>query len=99
MPEKTAEVITPAEQEQEGEEEPVIEEKAEAKDASTWNEEGINQQAKGLYDKAIESFDKALAVALETLGDKDPLIATYLNNLGSTWNAMGEHFLRLTVIK
>ena len=42
------------------------------------------------YDKALEYFEKSLAIDLKTLGDEHPIVATSYNNIGIVWRSKGE---------
>ncbi|MEA3548429.1 MAG: tetratricopeptide repeat protein, partial [Thermodesulfobacteriota bacterium] len=42
-------------------------------------------------DKAIDFYNKALAIDLKVLGDQHPKVATYYNNLGSAWTSKGDY--------
>ncbi|MCH7501540.1 MAG: tetratricopeptide repeat protein [Nitrospinae bacterium] len=55
------------------------------------NEAGLMADNLGRYDSAMEYYDKALAIYLETLGPDHPDVATLWNNLGLAWKAKGEH--------
>ena len=43
------------------------------------------------YDKALEYFEKSLAIDLKTLGDEHPIVATSYNNIGMVWKRKGEY--------
>jgi tetratricopeptide (TPR) repeat protein len=45
----------------------------------------------GRYDVAIEYYNKALAIDLETYGPDHPKVATLWNNLGGAWVSKGEY--------
>ena len=42
-----------------------------------------NIGAKGEYDKALEHYQKALAIQLKKLGPEHPSVATSYNNIGA----------------
>jgi tetratricopeptide (TPR) repeat protein len=45
----------------------------------------------GNYDKALEYYEKSLAIGLKTLGDEHPDMVTSYNNIGSIWYNKGEY--------
>ncbi|MCP3897019.1 MAG: tetratricopeptide repeat protein, partial [Moraxella sp.] len=55
------------------------------------NDYGAILDELGEYDKAIEYYEKALAIDIKTYGDQHPDVARDLNNLGSAWNSLGEY--------
>ncbi|EGD81841.1 kinesin light chain isoform 1 [Salpingoeca rosetta] len=59
--------------------------------ADTFGNLGIAYASKGEYDKAIAYYEKALAVFVETLGEKHPSTANTYNNLGLAYDSKGEH--------
>ena len=54
------------------------------------NEVGMMAHTLGRYDIAIQYFEKALAIDLETRGPEHPDIAIRWNNLGAAWKTKGE---------
>lgn len=44
----------------------------------------------GFSKKAVEYYEKALAIDREVYGEKHPSVATDLNNLGSAWDSLGD---------
>jgi len=45
----------------------------------------------GNFDKALEYYQKCLAIRLKTLGEEHPHVATAYNNIGNTWYSKGEY--------
>merc|ERR1712072_179531 len=45
----------------------------------------------GNQDKAIEYFEKSLAIKLETLGSEHPSVASSYNNLGAVYETQGNY--------
>ena len=43
------------------------------------------------HKKAIEYFEKALAIDLKIYGDEHPTVAIRWNNLGGAWDSLGEY--------
>jgi hypothetical protein len=52
---------------------------------------GLIVKGVGEYSKAIEYYEKALAITLEVHGDQHPTVAIRYNNLGSVCKASGEY--------
>ena len=59
--------------------------------ATSYNNIGSMYWSKGEHDKVIESFEKALAITLATLGDSHPSTAGTYNNIGSAHRSKGEY--------
>lgn len=47
--------------------------------------------ALGEHEKAIELYEQALTIDLETYGEDHPNVAINRNNLGAAWDALGEY--------
>ena len=45
----------------------------------------------GNYDKALEYYEKSLAIRLKTLDSEHPSVATSYNNIGLVWKLKGEY--------
>ena len=55
----------------------------------TYNSLGIVYDNLGRYDKAIEYYEKALVVNLETFGPEHPTVGTLYDNLGGVYDLQG----------
>ena len=51
--------------------------------AISYNNIGGVHDKKGEYDKALEHYQKALAIQLKQLGPEHPSVATSYNNIGA----------------
>ena len=60
-------------------------------DADLLSQLGDCETKFGSYDKALEYFEKSLAIYLKTLGGEHPSVATSYNNIGSTWDDKDEY--------
>ena len=58
--------------------------------ATSYNNIGQVWHSKGEYDKALEYYEKGLAIYLKTLGGEHPDVATSYNNIGQVWKNKGE---------
>jgi tetratricopeptide (TPR) repeat protein len=56
-----------------------------------YNTLGLAYYNKGEYDKALEYYEKDLAISIKTLGAEHPAVATSYNNIGGAYNAKGEY--------
>ena len=59
--------------------------------ATSYNNIGLTWKTKGEYDKALEYYEKCLAIYLKTLGEEHPYVATSYNNIGLAWDSKGEY--------
>ncbi|MBF0566466.1 MAG: tetratricopeptide repeat protein [Nitrospirae bacterium] len=55
------------------------------------NEYGEGLRTMGQYNRAIEYYEKALAIDLASFGDKHPNVAIYNNNIGLAWDSLGQY--------
>ncbi|MCH7501595.1 MAG: tetratricopeptide repeat protein [Nitrospinae bacterium] len=55
------------------------------------NEAGLMADNLGHYDTAIQFYERALAIDLETHGPEHPNVATLWNNLGSAWHEKNDY--------
>jgi len=56
-----------------------------------YNTLGLAYYNKGEYDKALEYYEKDLAISIKTLGAEHPAVATSYNNIGSAYDNKGEY--------
>ena len=59
--------------------------------AASYNNLGLAYKNKGVYDRAIEYYEKSLRIKIAALGDEHPSVATSYNNLGSAYDSKGEY--------
>ena len=52
---------------------------------------GKVHKLKGDYDKALEYYNKSLAIRLNALGEKHPDVADSYNNIGMVYHAKGDY--------
>jgi tetratricopeptide (TPR) repeat protein len=52
---------------------------------------GVCERKLSNFDKALEYYEKALAIQLKVHGDEHPSTGTSYNNLGGVWNDKGEY--------
>jgi tetratricopeptide (TPR) repeat protein len=55
--------------------------------AGSYNNIGLVHYNKGEYDKALENYQKALAIDLKQLGPEDTLVAISYNNMAFVYKA------------
>ena len=58
---------------------------------SSWNNLGIKYNNEGNYPKALEYFEKCLAIQLKTSGAEHSDVGTSYNNLGNVHNSQGDY--------
>jgi tetratricopeptide (TPR) repeat protein len=56
-----------------------------------YNTLGLAYDNKGEYDKALEYYEKDLAISIKTLGAEHPAVATSYNNIAGAYVNKGEH--------
>jgi tetratricopeptide (TPR) repeat protein len=56
-----------------------------------WDIFSISSSALGEYRKAIKYYEQALSIGKEVYGERHPVVATTLNNLGQAWANLGEY--------
>ena len=59
--------------------------------ANIFNNLGLLFKAVGDYDRALNYFQKSLAISLKTLGEEHPSTAVSYNNLGLVYDNMGDY--------
>jgi tetratricopeptide (TPR) repeat protein len=59
--------------------------------ANSYHNIGIILKNKGEYDKALEYYEKSLAIKLKTLGGEHTDVAHSYNNIGLIWKNKGEY--------
>ena len=59
--------------------------------ATSYNNIGVVYKAKGEYDKALEYYQKSLAIRLKQLGPDHPDVATSYNNIGLVYDNKAEY--------
>ena len=59
-------------------------------DADLLSKLGNCEKKFGNFDKALEYYEKCLAIRLKTMGGEHPSVATSYNNIGLTWINKGE---------
>ena len=60
-------------------------------DADLLYQLGVCENKFGSYDKALEYYEKCLAILLKTLGGEHPDVATSYNNIGVAWKSKAEY--------
>ena len=63
--------------------------------ATSCNNIGLTWNKKGEYDKALECFEKCLAIRLKTLGGEHPHVATSYYHIGKCYDALTRKELAL----
>lgn len=67
--------------------------------ASSYNNFGITWDSKGNYDKALEYYEKCLAIRLKTLGGEHPDVATSYYNIGNCNYELKSHSIAIDFLK
>ena len=62
-----------------------------AEDADLLSQLGNCEKKFGNFDKALEYYEKCLAIELKTLGGEHPYVATSYFNIGSAWDNKGQY--------
>jgi tetratricopeptide (TPR) repeat protein len=71
----------------------------EGEKAIYYNNLGHIKDNQGDYEKAIEYYEKALAIWQKTLSPNDPMLATSYGNIGAVYKNMGDYTRALSVLQ